>query len=270
MDEIKAQSEDSTPGQDSLTGDESNSKETQTITLEEHRKGIEDAVAQYGDKVKQEKIDPIAKERDGFKSQVEQFKSDAEEATTAREESEKRISELETDLEIATESEPDFAEIQKIKRELRAEKEKARQEARAEKQAIAEEKRLGREEREANAELVANAIASKFEVDVFEISEEYVDASGKDITKERLKALCEKAGQTKREDIQALADVLWAKKGKEKVPALVGDSGVTSGGGMGIPTTKAGLVQWINNHTQAEYEEKASVINKMVKEGKIK
>jgi len=230
MDEIKDPVVDPTPGQDLSKGDESNSTIPQTITLEEHRKGIEDAVAQYGDKVKQEKIDPIAKERDTFKAQVEQLRSDAEEATTAREESEKRISELETDLETATESEPDFAEIQKIKKELRTEREKARQEARDEKKANAELKRTLEAEREQWAGTVAEAQAAKFEVDVFEISEEYVDESGKDIKPERLKALCEKAGQTKREDIQALADVLWAKKGKEKVPVLEGDSGVTSGG----------------------------------------
>ena len=93
MDEIETQQADSTlEGQNLPEGAESNSKETpKHYTEEEHRKAIEDAVAQYGDKVKQEKIDPIAVERDGFKAQVEQFKSDAEEAATAREESEKRV-----------------------------------------------------------------------------------------------------------------------------------------------------------------------------------
>ena len=229
MDETKVLDADPTPkGQDLPEGNESNSTETQTITLKEHRKAIEDAISKYGDRIKQEKIDPIAKERDTFKNQVEQFKSDAEDATTAREESEKRISELETDLETATEGSEDFTEIQKIKKELRTEREKARQEARAEKEVNAELKKTLEAEREEWAETVAEARAAKFEVDVFEIAEEYVDEAGKDIKSERLKALCEKAGQKKREDIQALADVLWTKKGK--IPVLVGDSGVSSGG----------------------------------------
>ena len=133
------------------------------------------------------------KERDDFKAQVSQFKSQAEEATITLKETEERISELESDLEVATEGNQDFAEIQKIKKELRTEKEKARQEARAEKEANAELKKTLEAEREQWAETVAEAQAAKFEVDVFEVSEEYVDESGKDIKSERLKALCEKA-----------------------------------------------------------------------------
>ena len=268
MDEINTQAEDSTLGQNSPTESESNSTATRNYTEEQHRKGIEDAIAQYGDKVKREKIDPIATERDTFKAQVEQLKSDAEDATTSREDSEKRISELETDLETATESEPDLKEIQRIKKELRTERETVRQERRTERQTNAELKKTLDAERLEWAGTVAEARASKFEVDVFEISEEYVDAAGQPIKSERLKALCEKAGQTKKSDIQELADTLWVKK--DKAPVLVGDSGVTSGGGSGMPTTKEGLVRWIESHTQAEYEEKAPLINKMMREGKIK
>jgi len=225
LDEINDSKADPTSGQDSPKGNESNSTTPQTITLEEHRKGIEDAIAQYGDKVKREKIDPIATERDTFKNQVEQFKSDAEDATTTREESEKRISELETDLETATEDNVDLKEIQRIKKELRTERDTARQERITERQANADLKRTLEAEREQWAGTVAEAQAAKFEVDVFEIAEEYEGG-----TSERLKALCERAGQKKKEDIRELADVLWAKKDKASV--LVGDSGVTSGGGL--------------------------------------
>ena len=229
-DEIKDPVVDPTPGQDSPKGDESNSTTTPNYTEEQYRKGIEDAIAQYGDKVKREKIDPIATERDTFKNQVEQLRSDVEDTTTTREESEKRISELETDLGTATENEPDLKEIQRIKKELRTERETARQERRTEKQANAELKRTLEADREKWAGTVAEAQSSKFEVDVFEISEEYVDAAGQPIKSDRLKALCEKAGQKKREDIQALADVLWTKK--DKAPVLVGDSNVTIGSGL--------------------------------------
>jgi len=233
-DEIKNQEVDSTPGQDSPIEDESNSKVTpKTYTEDEHRKGIEDAIAQYGDRIKQEKIDPITKERNAFKTQVEQLTSDAEDAATAREESENRVSELEADLETATEGVPDLDEIRKLKKELRAEREKARQEAKDEKKANAELKRTLEGEREEWAGTVAEAQAAKFEVDVFEVSEEYVDEAGKGIKSERLKALCEKAGVKKREDIQGLADVLWTKKGQKKEPVLVEepDSAVSDGGG---------------------------------------
>jgi len=217
MDENKVLDADPTLGQDLPSGDESNS-----ITLEEHRKAIEDAIAQYGDRIKKEKIDPIAKERDSFKTQVEQFKSQAEEATITLKETESRISDLESDLEVATEGNADFAEIQKIKKDLRAERERARQEARTEKEANAELKKTLEAEREEWAGTVAEAQAAKFEVDVFEIAEEYEGGDS-----ERLKALCEKAGQKKREDIQAIADLIWTKKG---IPTLVGDSAVSSGG----------------------------------------
>lgn len=233
MDEIETQTADSTQeGQDLPEGNESNSKETpKNITPEEHRKGVEDAISQYGDRIKQEKIDPITKERNDFKAQVEQLQADAEDATTTREETEKRISELESDLSTANEGNADLIDIQKIKKDLREEREKARQVVRDEKKAVAELRRTAEKEREENAELVADAIAAKFEVDVFEVAEEYVDEAGKDIESKRLKTLCEKAAVKKREDIQGLADVLWTKKGKEKEPVLEVDSVVTSGGG---------------------------------------
>jgi len=232
MDEIETQTADSTQeGQDLPEGKESNSTTPQTITLEEHKKGIEDAIAQYGDRIKQEKIDPIATERDGFKSQVEQLKADAEDATTDKEETEARISSLEADLKTATEGFPDQDEIRRIKIDLHTERENARQERKVEKRANAELKRTLEREREEWAGTVAEAQSAKFEVDVLKISEEYVDEAGKDIKSERLKSLCEKAGVKKREDIQGLADVLWTKKGKEEKPVLEADSSVTDGVG---------------------------------------
>ncbi len=263
MDEIKDPKADPTPGQDLTKGDESNSTTPQNYTEEQYRKGIEDAIAQYGDKVKREKIDPIATERDTFKNQVEQLKFDAEDATTSREESERRISGLESDIEVATEDNVDLKEIQKIKKELRVERDTARQERRTERQANAELKRTLEGDREKWAETVTEAQAAKFEVDVFEIAEEYEGG-----TSERLKALCEKAGQKKKGDIQALADVLWVKK--DKAPVLVGDSGVTSGGGSIIPTNKVQYEKWVEKISQSEYERLKPEIDKLKAAGKIK
>ena len=228
-DETKVLDADPTlKGQDLLEGNESNS-----ITLVEHKKALEDAIAQYGDRIKKEKIDPIAKERDDFKSQVSQFKSQVEEAAITLKETESRISDLESDLETATEGNVDFAEIQKIKKELRTEREKARQEARAEKEANAELKKTLEAEREQWAETVAEAQAAKFEVDVFEVSEEYVNSAGEQIDDEgrkRLKDACEKANTKELKDIEWYAGLLWTKKGKDKTPVLEADSGVSSGG----------------------------------------
>jgi len=64
-------------------------------------------------------------------------------------------------------------------------------------------------------------------VDVFEVAEDFEGGDA-----DRLKALCEKAGKTKRNEIEELASVLWAKKVAEKKdeePEVKPDSGVTKG-----------------------------------------
>ncbi len=237
MDEIKKPEVDPTQeGQDLPKEAESNSTTPQTITMEEHNrllgKGKEDAISQYGDRIQREKIEPIATELSTFKSKVTQLETDAEEAATSKDESENRITELESDLETATDGNPDLDEIRKIKVALRDERKKARQDASDGRKANAELKRTLEADREKYAGVVTEALAAKFEVDVFEVAEEYVDAAGQPIKSERLKALCEKAGQTKKGDIQELADTLWVKK--DKAPAMVSDSGVTSGSKGGL------------------------------------
>ena len=68
------------------------------------------------------------------------------------------------------------------------------------------------------------------------------------------------------EAMEALAKTL---SGKE-TPTLIADSGKTSGGSGRIPTTKKGLEEWMESHTQAEFEENSAEINKMIREGKVK
>lgn len=84
-DEIKQSIGDATlKGQDSLMAQESNSGKTpKTFTESEHKKAIEDAIAQYGDRIKRERIDPIARELTEFKIQVQKEKDEAEEEAVA-------------------------------------------------------------------------------------------------------------------------------------------------------------------------------------------
>jgi len=249
LDEIKDQEVDATPeGQDLPEGNESNSPTPKHYTEEEYRKGLEDAIAQYGDRIKREKIDPIVIERDTFKSQVDQLTADVEDAHKAREDSENRIDELESDLATATEDNLDQKEIQAIKKSLREERKKAREEASNGRKANAELKRALEADREKWAGTVAEAQSAKFEVDVFEIAEGYVDAAGKPIESSRLKSLCEKAGQMKRSDIQEIADTLWTKR--DAAPPMVTDSSVTSGNKTGKKPT----LEELQSVTPAEYD----------------
>ena len=173
-------------------------------------------------------LEVVTKERDTFKKQVE-------EATAASEETKATIADLETDLEALGEGNLDAAEVitlkKKLREEIRAEKAKLAQEVKTEKDALAELKKTATAEREQWANTVSEAQAMKFEADVFEVAEEYEGGNP-----ERLKLLAEKAGKTKHEDIQGLADVLWTKKAKPEgsEPAIIEDSGVTSGGGVDL------------------------------------
>jgi len=231
-DEIVTQNADATPekGQDSPKETESNSKPVKTYTEAEHKKAIEDAIAQYGDKIKREKLDPITRERDEYKTKAE---SAVNETTKKLEKTEKRIAELEADLETAIGDNADLADIQKIKRKLRDAEEQLEKDYTDKAKALEDkEKELNLKHEQFDA-LVTEAQAARFEVDVFEISEEYVDDTGKQVPSERLKALCEKAGKRTRDEIVELAEVLWTKKVEKKPEAepIETDSGVGSGGG---------------------------------------
>lgn len=221
LDEIQKKEEDSTSkGQDSLKGKESNSKDTPNITLKEHEKGIEDAIAQYGDRVKQEKIDPITKERDTFKAQ-------AEEATTTLEETKGRITDLEADLEQAIGEDVDQLDIQKIKKDLRTERENAKKEAKAERDAISELRKTLESEREEWAGTVAEAQTFKFDGELARLVDDYDGDVTANFTK--LKTACDKAGVKTKEGAEAIAETFLTKKVEE--PELLDDPGVTSGGG---------------------------------------
>ena len=204
-------------------------------------------------------LEPVTQERNTLKTQAEQ-------ATTKLEDTNIRIKDLEKDLDEAVGEDANLLDIKEIKKELRVERDQARLDVRAEKEAVAELRKTTETERLEWAGTVADAQAFKFDGELAKLVDEYDG----DVTANfnKLKNACDKAGIKTKEGADAIAELSFTKKAEE--PDLLDDSGVTTGAGAGIPTTKAGLVKWVENHTQAEYEEKAPIINKMMREGKIK
>ncbi len=260
MDEIKEAGKDTAQETDqpSTSGDETTSTTPQTYTETTQKKAISDALAEQGRKHKAE-LEPITQERNTLKTQSEQ-------ATSRLEDTNIRIKDLEKDLDDAIGEDADLRDIAKVKQALRAERDQARLDVRAERDAVAELKKTTEAERLEWAGTVAEAQAFKFDGEIARLVDEYDGDTTANFNK--LKVACDKAGIKTKEGAEAIAELYMVKKTEE--PNLLDDSGVTTGAGTGIPTTKVGLVKWMENHTQAEYEEKAPVINKMMRDGKIK
>ena len=221
MDEITETQEDSAQviDQTSEGEKESTSKAPPTYTEEDYRKGISDALAEQGRRHKAE-LEPIKQERDTLKSKVE-------EATENLESTKTKISDLESDLEQAMSEDADLRDIAEIKKQLRAERDQAKLDVKAERDAAREAKRAAEAERLEWAETVAEAQAFKFDSELIKLVDDYAGDTSANFTK--LKAACDKAGIKTKDGAEALADILWAKKGVE--PEILDDSGVTSGGG---------------------------------------
>lgn len=201
-------------------------KTPKTYTEDELVKRVSDSLAEAGRKHKLD-IASILKERDTFKSEASQAKKEAENATATLNDTKAGIEALESDLATLSETNPDSADIIKLKKEIRTEKSKLASEARAEKEALAELRKTLEKERDDFAGEISEARTMKFEVDVVEVAKEF---EGGDVA--RLKTLCEKAGKLKRSEVEDIAAVLWAKKGAKAEDAIVlkTDSGVTNGG----------------------------------------
>lgn len=259
MDEIKEATKDSALN-DQTSGSEKESTSTTppTYTKETERKAISDALAEQG-RVHKAELEPITQERNTLKTQADQ-------ASTRLEDTNIRVKDLEKDLDDAIGEDAALRDIAKIKQALRGERDQARLDVRADKEAVAELKKTTEAERLQWAETVAEAQAFKFDGELARLVDEYDGDTTANFNK--LKTACDKAGIKTKEGAEAIAELSFTKKTEE--PNLLDDSGVTTGAGAGIPTTKAGLVKWIETHTQAEYEEKAPLINKMMREGKIK
>ena len=194
-----------------------------TYSEAEHLKAVSDEKTVSG-RLKTQLAD-ITKERDTLKAQ-------AAEATSAVEQTNAKLAELESDLETLTDENASAAEIAKIKKRLVATEEQLKKDFKTKQDALDELKRTTESERETFAATVAEAQAMRFHADVFEVAEEYEGGNS-----ERLTAICdtirESTGKTmSREGIKKVADTLWTKKASAEgnEPAILNDSGVTSGG----------------------------------------
>ena len=205
-----------TPSPEAEQSSEEKKVTQRTFTEEEHFKAISDERAKTG-RLKSQ-LETVTKERDVFKSQVGEATKAAEEAKTALEETNKEIASLEEDYRLAIADNADAAEINKIKKDLKA----------ANTALVARQKALD-SERETWAGTVAEAQAIQFEADVFEVAEGYKDGDS-----EQLKRICKKADKKKRDEMEEMADILWeripSKENNEK-SSLRLDSGATAGGG---------------------------------------
>ena len=260
MDEITEVGKDTAQKTDqpSTSGDETTSTTPQTYTESTQRKAVSDALAEQG-RVHKATLEPITQERDTLKTQAEQ-------ATSRLEDTNIRIKDLEKDLDEAIGEDADLRDVAKIKANLRAERDQSRLDVRAEKDAVAELKRTTEAERLEWAGTVAEAQTFKFDGELAKLVDEYDG----DVTANfnKLKTACDKAGIKTKEGAVAIAELYMTKK--DATPALVGDSGVTSGGGSGIPTNIEQFQQWIADMSPAEYAKRKPEIDKALAGGKIK
>ncbi len=227
MGEIAEATKDSAQATDqtSTSEKESTSSTPVTYTKDTEKKAVSDALAEQGRKHK-EVLEPIIQERDTFKSQAEQATKDVKDATDAHEVTKGRIADLEADLEEAIGEDETLLDINKIRKELRTEKEILRQDVKDEKDAVAELRKTTEAERLEWAETVADAQVFKFDGELAKLVDEYEGDVTDNFTK--LKTTCEKAGIKTKEGAEAIAETFLTKKAE--VPNVVDDSGVTSGG----------------------------------------
>ena len=195
LDEIKKPEKDATPkGQDSSKAKESNSNQTPVnFTEAEHIKGIEDAIAQYGDRVKREQINPITKERDTLKSQLGTVQDNAAE-----------LEKLQEKFDAMASDDPDKFDVAK---ELKA--------AREDRKQLKLDRAVLEEERTTHGEQVKLAFDTLREIDIWNIAAEY--ETGDPV---KLKDLCDTFSTTSQEQIRKVANTLWAKKSTES-PVVV-------------------------------------------------
>jgi predicted transcriptional regulator len=214
LDEIKNQSADSTPkGQNSQEGKESNSQpKPKTYTESEHKKLVEDAIAQYGDRIKKEKIDPVVMERDTFKTKVSEL-----------EPLQNKITDLETEIEALAEKNPDGAKVTAKRKEL----------ARREKELQAKELEWGEREK--------RVLRSEFKEQVVTVSDLYENGDP-----DALLEAADELNITTKDALEKLAKRIgWKVKAAEPAKSAeketnAPDSGLGSGGNIDFSSVKFG------------------------------
>jgi DNA repair exonuclease SbcCD ATPase subunit len=251
-DKIEGTTQDSPERQTSSSDKESTSK---TYTEDEVKKFKSDALAEAGRKHKEE-LTSIAKERDELKLKLSELQSNVEDTKADYEKTIKRVKELEDDLETAIGDSADLKEIQSIKRKLREAETQLESDYKAKAKALkAKEEELNNKHKEFDS-TVEEIKASKFEVDVVKVSEEYENSDAN-----RLKALCEKAGKKSRLEIEDLASVLWTKKSEQTT--MPTDSGTA-------PGVRGFTKESIARMSIEDYKKNYDAIQEAVRAGKIK
>ena len=240
MDEITEVGKDSAQATDQTsTGEkESTSKTPRTYTEEAKNKAISDALAEQGRKHKAE-LEPITQERNTLRTQAEKATKEAQEATTSLEETRQHVTALEGDIEVLEENDTDPNKLSRLRRELRAEKINVKQGVKDEQDAVAELRKALDAERLEWAETVAEAQTFKFDGELTRLVDEYEGSVSTNFTK--LKTACDKAGIKTKEGAEAIAELSFTKK--EVGSTLVGDSGVTSGGGLSFERIRDAMIK---------------------------
>ena len=198
-DETKQAGADTSRNEDSSQSNAgSTSKETpKTYTEQDVLKMVSDRLATAGRE---------AKVLETRKAELERREQEIAQWRTRKEEEE---------LEVAR-GDPDKLNSYQEKKRLRDEKEE-----------LSKQRREWEQEKLAHEVEIEEARATKREIDIFDIAQEY---EGGDAVK--LKKLCDTAKITSKEQIREAANTIWEKKGKqpEGTPKPKHDSGMTIGG----------------------------------------
>lgn len=165
-------------------------------------------------------IDTLTKERDTLKIEVTKKESAIQEHST-------KIKALEADIDELNESNPDSADLTKLKRQLRneiAEREKA---IKDKEETLKSEKESHEAEWKEHEAIINEAKLEKFAITAWDVADQY---TGGDAV--RLKAICEKSGNLTEDFAKQMAETLWVKKSETKKPLVEGtpDAGGTQGG----------------------------------------
>ena len=195
-----------------------------TYTPDQLRKAISNALATQGG--------TLGRERDTFKSQAETVASKLKEAQETITELQTTADQLREDIETLGSEDPEgTGKLSKRLKDLDA----TIKAAKAKENAADTRVKEMEDQMKPYAEIVDFALGVTLETSIYEVSEEYRDGNA-----DTLIELCEQMGVKGDKDkeqlkvtIRKVADILWAKKTlKTKEPVLVGDSGMTKGGGI--------------------------------------
>ncbi len=183
---------------------------TEEQVKEREKKAISDALAEQGRKHKIELETAITKERASLADHLKETKD--------------KIAQLEIDLDEMSQDDPDKKNLVRKIRAL----EEAEGSLKAERKTLDDAKTAHEAEKTSYQEEIARAKATNFEIDVWNVAEDF---EGGDAVK--LKNACDKAKIITIEGARDLASVLWTKKSEKNPEPLTSgppDSGATSGG----------------------------------------